>query len=520
MYVVPPPKGSSDTGSNGVGSGDLRVYQTWKGSNIFFLQGRFIFGPDVRSLALTIFLIVAPVALFCIFVARKLMDDFSDDWGISIMAVAVMFTIYVSSLSHSLSLLCAQPTHTPLPLSLQAHFGGFYMFNFPAIENNSLNNVFVDPVGVRVTTYTSVACDMNVNYVALSSKISFECHDWIIPYPYCSWMCCYYPPYYCDVAFSDSSATTDAFQTMHHTVLTCVALVMHDLVLLLLTSGRDPGIIPRNAHPPEPEGFDGSADVGSGQTPQLHHLAARIVQYAITVSKDLTITALGLGNALAWKIMGSENISTWKAMIKTPSSIVLIVYTFISMWFVGGLTAFHLYLISTNQTTYENFRYRYDRRANPFYKGLVENFKEIFCSSIPPSKNNFRATVPREPTLPTRTLGGGFMSPNMGKAVGDIEMGRKTVWGDMSALADGEGQLANNDRLNIKDGELGELSPDIRTTVDEAGDRVGLHPRRSSWGRKSGSWEMSPEVLALAARVGESNRAGGGSSLTTENQQS
>ncbi|KAJ6965422.1 hypothetical protein NC652_003338 [Populus alba x Populus x berolinensis] len=384
MYVVPPPKGSSDTGSNGVGSGDLRVYQTWKGSNIFFLRGRFIFGPDVRSLALTIFLIVAPVALFCIFVARKLMDDFSDDWGISIMAVAVVFTIY-------------------------------------------------------------------------------------------------------------------------------------DLVLLLLTSGRDPGIIPRNAHPPEPEGFDGSADVGSD------HLAARIVQYAITVLKDLTITALGLGNVLAWKIMGSENISTWKAMMKTPASIVLIIYTFISMWFVGGLTAFHLYLISTNQTTYENFRYRYDRRANPFYKGLVENFKEIFCSSIPPSKNNFRAKVPREPALPTRTLGGGFMSPNMGKAAGDIEMGRKTVWGDMSAMADGEGQPANNDRLNIKDGELGELSPDIRTTVDEIGDRGGLHPRRSSWGRKSGSWEMSPEVLALAARVGESNRVGGGSSsgsLTTENRQS
>jgi len=111
----------------------------------------------------------------------------------------------------------------------------------------------------------------------------------------------------------------------------------------------------------------------------------------------------------------------------------------------------------------------------------------------------------------------------MGKAVGDIEMGRKTVWGDMSAMADGEGQPANNDRLNIKDGELGELSPDIRTTVDEVGDRGGLHPRRSSWGRKSGSWEMSPEVLALAARVGESNLVGGVSSsgsLTTENRQS
>ena len=49
------------------------------------------------------------------------------------------------------------------------------------------------------------------------------------------------------------------------------------------------------------------------------------------------------------RIMAGEQTSVWKAMIKTPASIVLIVYTFISMWFVGGLTAFHLYLISTNQ---------------------------------------------------------------------------------------------------------------------------------------------------------------------------
>lgn len=103
------------------------------------------------------------------------------------------------------------------------------------------------------------------------------------------------------------------------------------------------------------------------------------------------------------------------------------------------------------------------------------------------------------------------MSPNMGKAVDDIEMGRKTVWGDINPGADlSEGQLTSNDRVNVKDGELPELSPDIRTTVDE-GDRAGLHPRRSSWGRKSGSWDMSPEVLALAARVGESNRANSGS---------
>ena len=51
------------------------------------------------------------------------------------------------------------------------------------------------------------------------------------------------------------------------------------------------------------------------------------------------------------RIMNSEEISIWKAMIKTPASIALIIYTFIAFWFVGGLTFFHLYLISTNQVT-------------------------------------------------------------------------------------------------------------------------------------------------------------------------
>jgi len=46
-----------------------------------------------------------------------------------------------------------------------------------------------------------------------------------------------------------------------------MCLFSQDLTFLLLTSGRDPGIIPRNAHPPEPEGYEGNTPLTPGQTP-------------------------------------------------------------------------------------------------------------------------------------------------------------------------------------------------------------------------------------------------------------
>lgn len=65
---------------------------------IFLFSGRFIFGPDARSVALSILLIVAPITVFCVFVARKLMDDYPNHWGITIMAIPAIGALYVSSL--------------------------------------------------------------------------------------------------------------------------------------------------------------------------------------------------------------------------------------------------------------------------------------------------------------------------------------------------------------------------------------------------------------------------------------
>jgi palmitoyltransferase ZDHHC9/14/18 len=65
---------------------------------VFFLRGRFIFGPDARSLFVTMFLIMAPVSIFCAFVARELMDNFSYGLGLPVMIAAVLFTAYVSTI--------------------------------------------------------------------------------------------------------------------------------------------------------------------------------------------------------------------------------------------------------------------------------------------------------------------------------------------------------------------------------------------------------------------------------------
>ncbi|KAG0452643.1 hypothetical protein HPP92_025307 [Vanilla planifolia] len=71
-----------------------RVYEVWKGSNRFFLGGRLIFGPDVRSLFFTVGLIVIPVILFAAFVAPQLFNEFHGV-GHLVVSVAVIFAAYV-----------------------------------------------------------------------------------------------------------------------------------------------------------------------------------------------------------------------------------------------------------------------------------------------------------------------------------------------------------------------------------------------------------------------------------------
>lgn len=157
------------------------------------------------------------------------------------------------------------------------------------------------------------------------------------------------------------------------------------------------------------------------------------------------------------------------------------------------------------QTTYENFRYRADSRSNVYNRGCLNNFLEVFCSKVKPSKNNFRAFVQEEvlPPLPPPPLRG------TGAAEQDDSGGdpRSKVEDDLDI---GEDLLKISQRRNIED-----INEDIRSrgstgpqlNVSEADSSLGSdhraptirsEARHSSWGRRSGSWDIASEVLANA----------------------
>ncbi|KAB5564759.1 hypothetical protein DKX38_004813 [Salix brachista] len=312
-------------------------------------------------------------------------------------------------------------------------------------------------------------------------------------------------------SYANLAKNNDYQPNMKHAIST--SFVAHAVIILLfLTSARDPGIIPRNLHPPEDEGSSISVDWSNTAKHACctAHPDALIALYATTALSVLIIIARGWGNVLAsthpmateytairnvmcivhgkcihsyaliMKIMDTYHCNMWTAFLKSPVSGILILYTFICAWFVGGLTAFHLYLIFTNQTTYENFRYRYDGKMNPYNLGCIHNVLQVFFSKIPKSKNKFRAKVRvnSSSSYASSMPLGDSLSPEVPKRSFDIEVGKR------QAVADEDFEA-------------------IQSQIDSVGglERCGTQPRHTNWDHKA-NWEITPDIHVLAAEFG------------------
>ncbi|XP_051220490.1 probable protein S-acyltransferase 4 [Lolium perenne] len=310
-------------------------------------------------------------------------------------------------------------------------------------------------------------------------------------------------------------------------LIVTVVLGLANLAFLLLTSSRDPGIVPRNARPPECGAEEQAVDM---TTPSTEWVNAASPHLRVPRTKDVVVNGctvkvkycdtcllyrpprtshcsicnncvqkfdhhcpwvgqcIGLRNyrffflfiststflcfyvfALSWLNITTEREEYGGSLLKSMRgevlSVVLIVYTFVSVWFVGGLTVFHTYLMSTNQTTYENFRYRYDKKENPYNRGALANVAEVFFTRMPPSLNRFRSWVSDDEDA-YGGAGGGPLSPMSGGL--DLEMGRKGVHysaGGVPAILQGmdysEMEKMEGAGVHVKDRQAPPEAPDL-----------------------------------------------------------
>ncbi|KAK7270420.1 hypothetical protein RIF29_23537 [Crotalaria pallida] len=359
---------------------------------------------------------------------------------------------------------------------------------------------------------------------------------------------------FCEFVANHLRHEFSSYNSGYAILVVAILFTLYVLVLLFITSSSDPGIIPRNAHPPEEEfRYECSISVdarGAGRrTPSLQFPRTKEVMVngiPVTVKYCETCMlyrpprcshcamcnncverfdhhcpwlgqCIGLRNyrffflfissaallciyvicisAFYIKVLTDRyHGSVWKAIKESPISVILMVYCSVCFLFVGGLTVYHLYLIGINQTTNENFR----KKARIFNRGCLHNFLEVFCTKIKPSRNNFRAFVQEESQ--------GHSAPVFAREHEPNDLGgerRPKVEDDLDI---GEDLLKISQRRNTV-----ELDEDIRSrgsngpphsisepgsimSSDRRANTIRSDARHLSWER-SGRWEIAQEVL-------------------------
>ncbi|KAJ3681505.1 hypothetical protein LUZ60_015994 [Juncus effusus] len=264
-------------------------------------------------------------------------------------------------------------------------------------------------------------------------------------------------------------------------------VLLNVMTLLMLTSSQDPGFIPRAPHqpaelPPQTrlvrlrEGIMVKSKFCTTcmvyRPPRCHHcsicdncvdrfdhhcpwvgqcVGQRNYRLFFCFISCLTILCafVFVMSVFYVKTLMNKNYDVkqnmWKALKESPASLLLMVYSFPALCFVGSLTSVHIYLIFTNKTTYEHKNLK--GMLNIYDRGCVANCRETLCTSPKPSLINLRAFVQEvsmPPVIQEPTSG-----PHVSDDVDDLESGTDYDDEDGDEVAESDranDEVANSDR--------------------------------------------------------------------------
>ncbi|KAK6941225.1 Palmitoyltransferase, DHHC domain [Dillenia turbinata] len=358
----------------------MRLYKVWKGNNKFFCGGRLIFGPDGSSVFLSSSLIGVPAMIFCLkmFLTAKEEDPpygyLPSIIGLIITLLDLIFLFLTSSRDPGIIPRSKRPPESDDEFDIATPSMEWVSAKMANLKLPRTKDMKINGHTIKVKY-----CDTCLLYRPPRASHCSICNNCVQKFDHhCPWV-----------------GQCIGVGTLRLCIIAYESLILHFLTFPL----RDP---------------------------DWHHLLLQRNYQFFIMFILLSTTLCIYVHVFTWINILRHEGNVWHALGKDIVSVILLVYCFIAVWFVGGLTVFHFYLICTNQTTYENFRNRYDKKENLFDKGVPRNLKEILFSAIPTSLINFRELVIEdEDTL------SGSVNSNFSKQMGstnekvDIEMGSK-----------------------------------------------------------------------------------------------